>query len=46
MPKVYNTLKIVRNILNIPKMFVVLDDTDGCDPSVNFMSFILCINNY
>lgn len=27
-------------------MFVVLDDTACCDPSVNFMLFILCINNY
>jgi len=46
MLKVYNFLNIVRNILNIPKMFVVLDDTEGCDPSVNFMLFILRISNY
>ena len=46
MPKLYKVLNIVRNIHNIPKMFVVLADKACCDPSVNFMLFILCINNY
>jgi len=45
MPNVYSFFNTVRNIHNISKMFVVLDDNGDCDPSVNFMLFILYINN-